>query len=153
MKPVLEWTVADGKHRETANVGALLWLEVSPNEERQEWDWFAYDLQGLELATGTDDGRGAEHAKAQAEAFARRWIKEQAAALNPDPDPLAKLEEMNCRICCSNDAEVLFLMLARDGAYIYEDVSTQRCGSSATITELREAAARLLAKIGLEPKP
>lgn len=75
MKPVLEWlddevTVSNG-----------LLLRLCPSEERQEWDWYAYDLQGLELGTGTDDGRGVEHAKAQAEAFAREWIAEQAVAL------------------------------------------------------------------------
>lgn len=81
MKPVLEWT--DVRNWHEANVGELLSLEVRPCEVRQEWDWAAFSAEGYRIGEGTDDGRGVEHAKAQAEAFAREWIAAQAAALSP----------------------------------------------------------------------
>lgn len=81
MNPILKWTTADRSHRETANVGALLWLAVSPCEVRQEWDWRVDTYDGRLIGEGTDDGRGVEHAKTQAEAFARQWIAAQATAL------------------------------------------------------------------------
>ena len=67
--------------RQTANVGEILWLEVTPREAREDWEWRAFDSKADLIAGGARGGRGPEPAKSAAEAFAREWIAAQAAAL------------------------------------------------------------------------
>lgn len=101
----------------------------------------------LNLALSFEDTP--EAAKLAAETFARDWVRRQAEALG-DGDPLAELEAMGAMIACSNDAEDLMLTMGHDHKCISQDFSEHY--GSGSITALRRAAARLLARVKPTPE-